>query len=224
MKNTIASEQLPREKALQYGISTLSDNELLALILKSACRDRNVFELAQDVISTANGFDNLLSLTYEELTAIKGIKKAKALELLAILEISKRLSKVDMINETQLDKPDKVVEWLRFSLGYSLQEEFFVVYLNARGNIIKAEVMYRGNAKASTVGIDEVLRKAILLKASMILVAHNHPSNNVSPSRADIDLTAKLHKASLLVGIPLVDHIIVGKSSYFSFKNHGMLQ
>ena len=214
---------LPREKALQYGISSLSNIELLALIIKSAYRDRNVMELSNDVIEAAGGFTNLLSLTYEELIAIKGIKKARALEILAMLEIYKRLSKVDHISEPQFDSPGKVVEWLRFQLGYSLQEEFFVVYMNARGHIIRSEVMFKGNSRSSLVGIDEIMRKAVLNKAAMILVAHNHPSDNIEPSKADIELTQKLSEAACLFGIPLIDHIIIGRSDYFSFKNHGML-
>ncbi|MBQ6335490.1 MAG: DNA repair protein RadC [Erysipelotrichaceae bacterium] len=215
---------LPREKALQYGITSLSNDELLALILKSAYRKKNVFELAEEVIAMAHGFENLLSLTYEELTAIKGIKKAKALEIMAILEIYKRLSKVDRIAEPQLSSPDKVVEWLRFNLGFEDQEQFFVIYLNARNAIIKSEVLYKGNKNSANVSIDEILRKALLVKANSILVAHNHPSDVSEPSGADIDLTDKLSRACRLMSIPLIDHIIVSKSSYFSFKNHCMLE
>lgn len=217
------SNLLPREKALQYGISSLSNNELLALIIKSACKDKNVFEVADDVIKLANGFDNLLSLSFEELTSIKGIKTAKALEIIAILEISKRLTRIDTINESELTSPNKVVEWLRFNVGFSSQEEFFAVYLNARGSIIKAEVMYKGSKNTSIVGIDEIMRKAIILKASALVVAHNHPSNNVEPSKNDIEITHKLYNASIMLGIPLLDHLIIGKSNYFSFKNHNML-
>lgn len=214
---------MPREKALEYGIGSLNNNELLALIIKSAYKDRNVFELADDILCLANGFNNLLSLSYEELISIKGIKTAKALELMAILEISKRLSKVDTINEPQLSNPSKVVEWMRFNVGYATQEEFFAVYLNAKGRIIKAEIMYRGSKNSSIVGVDEILRKAIILKASAIVVAHNHPSDNVEPSRNDIDITHKLYSCASMLGIPLLDHLIIGKSSYFSFKNHNML-
>ena len=127
---------MPREKAIEYGISSLSDIELLALIIKSAYKGSNVFELSKNIIEAANGFDNLLSITYEELINIKGIKKAKALQLMAILEIYKRLSKIEKISEPNLDNPSKVVEWLRFNLGYSLQEEFFVVYLNKQQKIL----------------------------------------------------------------------------------------
>ncbi|MBR5342187.1 MAG: DNA repair protein RadC [Erysipelotrichaceae bacterium] len=220
----MSEKLMPREKALEYGISALDNDELLALIIKSAYRERNVMQLADDVIDMANGFNNLLSLTYEELTAIKGIKKAKALEIMAILEISKRLSKVERIAEPEMTSPEKVVEWLRFNLGYSNKEEFFVVYLNARSMVIKSEVMYKGNRNSAIIGIDEILRKAILLKAAAILVAHNHPSDNPTPSDADIELTSKLCQSCKMMGIPLLDHIIVSKSSYFSFKNYDMLK
>ncbi len=217
------NNMMPREKAIKYGIASLNNNELLALVLKSAYKDRNVFELAEDVLSLANGFRNLLSLSYEELISIKGIKQAKALEIMAILEISKRLSKVDRICEAQLLNPDKVVEWIRFNVGYSNQEEFFVVYLNGKGSIIKSEVLYKGSKNSSIVAVDEILRKAIILKASGIVVAHNHPSDNVEPSVADINVTKKLYESSLLVDIPLLDHIIIGKSGYYSFKQNKIL-
>lgn len=217
------NEMMPREKALEYGISSLNNNELLALIIKSAYKDRNVFELADDILNLANGFNNLLSLSYEELISVKGIKTAKALEIMAILEISKRLAKIDTINESQLNNPSKVVEWMRFNVGFSNQEEFFAVYLNARGTIIKAEIMYKGSKNSSIVGIDEILRKAIILKASALVVAHNHPSDNVEPSNNDIVLTHKLYNSCSMLGIPLLDHLIIGKSNYFSFKNHNML-
>lgn len=218
------NELMPREKALEYGISSLSNNELLALVIKSAYKDTSVFELADNILKVANGFNNLLSLSYEELISIKGIKTAKALEILAILEISKRLTKIDTISEKQLLNPKAIVEWLRFNVGYSIQEEFFAIYINARGTIIKSEVMYKGSKNSSIVGVDEILRKAIILKASAIVVAHNHPSDDVSPSPNDLDITNKLYNASNMIGIPLLDHLIIGKSNYFSFKNHGMLK
>ena len=215
---------MPREKALSYGISSLNNSELIALVVKTGNKDKNVLELADEILDTANGFPNLMSLSYEELISIKGIKKAKALELMAILEIAKRLTRIETISEPQLNEPKKVVEWLRANLGYSPQEEFFAVYLNGKGGIIKSEVLYKGNKNSASVGVDEILRKAILLKASSLLVAHNHPSDNVSPSDADIQVTRKLSSSGRMMGIPLLDHIIIGKTGYFSFKNHNMLE
>lgn len=214
---------MPREKALEYGISSLNNRELLALIVKSAYKDKNVFDLVDDILNLSNGFNNLLSLSYEELISIKGIKAAKALEIMAILEISKRLSKIDVINEPHLSNPKKVVEWIRFNLAFSNQEEFFVVYLNNRGKIIKSEVVYKGSKNTTIISVDEILRKAIILKASSLIVAHNHPSDEVEPSLNDIDITHKLYNSCQMLGIPLLDHLIIGKSNYFSFKNHNML-
>ena len=215
---------MPREKALENGIASLDDVELLALIIKSAYRDRNVFQLAKEVIDTANGFRNLLSLTYEELVSIKGIKKAKALEIMAILEVCKRLSKIDRISEPSLNNPSKVVEWLRFNLGFADREQFLIICLNGRNAIIRSEVMYIGNKNSANVSVDEILRKALLVKASSIVVAHNHPSGSNEPSSADIELTDKLARACALMNVPLVDHIIVSRDGYFSFRNHCMLE
>lgn len=214
----------PREKAIKYGISTLENEELLALIIKSAYKNKNVYELAEEVIELANGFHNLLSLTFEELISIKGIKQAKALEILAILEISKRLSKIEKINQIELTNPKKVVEWLRFNISFSSEEEFFVVYMNSKGTVLKAKTMFKGSKNSTSIGIDRILRTAILIKASSILVAHNHPSDNLRPSKEDINLTNNLKNACAMLSIPLIDHIIVGKTGYFSFNEHNMLK
>jgi len=218
------SKLLPREKAIRFGISSLTDEELLALIIKSAYKNKSVYELVDELLEVSNGFENLLSLTYEELISIKGIKQAKAFEIIAILEIAKRINKIDRIEETNYDQPNKVVNWLRTNIAFSDKEEFLTIYLNGKGSIIKSEIMFKGNKNSSMVGIDEILRKAILIKASYILVAHNHPSGNIEPSVADIEITERLAKSASMIGIPLLDHIIISKNDYFSFKNNDMLK
>ena len=158
------NELLPREKALNYGISSLNNDELLALILKSAYHNSNVLTLSNDLIKKAGGFNNLLSLDYDELVEIKGIKKAKALEILAILEIFKRLSKVETIKDSDCSiNPLMLVDYIRFNIGFKDQEEFFLVLLNNKGKIIKAESMYRGTSESSMVAVSEILRKALEL-------------------------------------------------------------
>lgn len=214
---------LPREKAINYGISSLNNHELLALVIKSAYKEKNVLDLSKEIIEYASGFDNLLSLSYEELINIKGIKKAKALEILAILEIAKRLSKVEYIKEDSLNNPGKIVDWIRFNIGFKSNEEFYVIYLNAAGKVIKSEVLFVGCKNASVVGVDETMRRAILLKASAFVVCHNHPSGNVMPSFADKKITKELKGAGELLSIKLLDHIIVSKDNYFSFLKEGLL-
>ena len=218
----MANEKMPREKALEYGISCLSNNELLALIIKSGYKNNTVFSIVDDVLDCANGFNNLLNLSYEELIGINGINKAKALEILAILEIAKRLNKIDAICEDTMKSPEKVINWLRTYIGFSDQELFVAIYLSNSGKIIKTVELYKGSKNQAIVAVDEVYRKAILLKASALIVAHNHPSNSCSPSAQDIDITEKLSKTGKLLGINLLDHIIICKNDYFSFKQNSM--
>ena len=156
---------LPREKTLKYGISSLTNIELLALILKTGPRGSNVLQLAEELTQRANGFANLFTLTYEELIAIPGIGQAKSLEIIAILEIAKRLSSVDKVCESDLDSPQKIAEWLRFQIGFSDQEEFMVLFLSNAGDIIKHEVLFKGSKNTSIVAPDEILRRAIRYKA-----------------------------------------------------------
>lgn len=214
---------LPREKAINYGINSLSNSELLALVIKTAYKDKNVLDLSEEIIESVCGFDNLLSLSYEELISIKGIKDAKALEILAILEIARRLSKIDYIKEESLNNPDKIVDWIRFNIGFKNKEEFYVIYLNAAGKIIKSEVLFVGCKNSSIVGIDETMRRAIILKASAFVVCHNHPSGNVEPSIADKKITEELKEAGNLLSIKLLDHIIVSKEHYYSFLKEHLL-
>lgn len=215
---------MPREKALNYGFNCLTDNELIALIIKSAHKGSNVFMLADDILNKAGCFDNLLSLTYEELISIKGIKKAKALEILAILEICKRLTKADKVSDYVSSlNPKKLVDYIRFNIGFNVQEEFFVIFVNGSGKIIQAITMYKGTDDKTYVGVDEILRKALLLKAKGILIAHNHPSGVANPSSYDIELTKTINKGCKHVGINFIDHIIVTSNNYYSFKTNGLL-
>ncbi len=215
---------LPREKALTYGIQTLNNNELLALVLKSAYRNTNVLAMSNDLINKAGGFRNLLSLTYDELIEIKGIKKAKALEIMAMLEIFKRLSRIETIQDSgNTINPLKLVDFLRFEIGFKEREEFYLILINGKGEIIKAESMYKGTSNYSPVAIDEILRRALLKKTKFVVVAHNHPSGNVNPSDADIKLTRAISEGCSHVGIKLLDHLIVGQSSFYSFKSSGLL-
>ena len=214
---------LPREKALKYGIESLSNVELLALILKSAYKDKNVFDLAADLINYCNGFSNLLKLSYEELIMIKGIKKAKALEILAILEICRRLSKVDSVYEDKQLNSLMLVDYLRFKQGFKNQEEFYCIFLNNAGKVIKCEMLFKGTSDKSLVGVDEIFRHALLCKASAIVIAHNHPSGNVKPSLADIEITKQIQSAGKLIGINLLDHLIISDTSFYSFKSNKLL-
>ncbi len=216
-------DMLPREKALNYGFSSLNNVELVSLVIKSAYKNKDVFTLTKEIIDTAGGFNNLLSLSYDELINIKGIKQAKALEILAILEISKRLSRVETVSQNKTLNPLVLIDFLRFSLGFSNQEEFFVVFLNAGGKILKASSLFKGSGNRSVVGLDEIYRNALLLKAKSIVIAHNHPSGNTNPSEEDFKITGQIKDGCNLLGLVLLDHIIISSTSYYSFKCHNLI-
>lgn len=216
-------ELLPREKALAFGLEVLTNKELLALVVKTGFRGNDVFKLSEAIIDKANGFENLLSLNLEELCEIKGIKVAKALELMAILEIAKRLSKIDLINEEVIANPDDLANWIRFHVGFSTLEQFVLIMLNSRGKVKRHKTLFVGSKNAATVATDEVMRQAILNKSSSIVIAHNHPGGYPKPSGADIEITSKLAKAAALFNIPLLDHLIVSPQGYYSFKREGLL-
>lgn len=214
---------LPREKALEFGIGSLDDQELLALILKTGYAKQSVFEVASDLLEKANGISNLCALDYEELLSIKGLGEAKALELLAIGEINKRLSRIDKVSETTFNDPASLVNWIRFNIAFNNQEEFFVLYISSIGKVIKNEVLFKGTKSSSLVSVDEVLRRAVLLRADSLVVAHNHPGGMANPSEADLDITEKLMKCLKLMDLKLLDHVIVTRNDFFSFRKAGLL-
>ncbi len=217
------NELLPREKAYKYGISTLQDEELLSLILKTGCQKKNVIELSKEVLDKAGGIENLCSYDYEELLDIKGFGMAKAMELMAIIELSKRMSSLNKVEEETIKTPENLANWIRFNIAFSSTEKFFALFMNRQGSIIKSEVLFKGTRTSSLVGIDEVLRRAILLHADSIVIAHNHPGGSLIPSKADISLTDKIGSSLSLMDIRLLDHIIVSRTGYYSFRKEGLI-
>lgn len=167
--------------------------------------------------------EEVFGMNEDELTSLKLTQK-QIFNIELMKTIFTRLSNVSYVKEQDLNNPDKIVEWVRFNIGFKNQEEFYVMYLNAAGKIIKSETLFVGCKDASVVGIDETMRRAILLKAHAFVVCHNHPSGNVMPSFADKKITKELSEAGKLLSIKLLDHIIVGPNDrYFSFLKEGLL-
>lgn len=214
---------LPREKAKLYGITNLSDQELLALVLESANRNKSVFNLADDLLTYAGSLARLVCLDYAELCSLKGIKEAKAYSLLAIFEIYKRLLKVHKHERVDLKNPLKVANWLRCLIGYASQENFVVLFLNNHCELLKEEILFKGSDESSLVSIKEVMRKALLYRCTYLLIAHNHPSGHIKPSLADKQITEDLKLAAEYLGLKLADHLIVSPENYFSFKEENLL-
>ena len=215
-------EQRPREKALRYGLESLSDLELVALILQSGNKNRSVFEIASDVLKESEGLSKLMQMHVNTLMQIQGIREVKALQLLASVELSKRVIKSKVYHASIL-KPEDVIEWFEFEYGVLQQECFIALYLDTKSKLIAHRVLFKGTLNESTVHPREVFKEAFLQNANSVLIAHNHPSGDCTPSQADFEVTYKMVHVAITMGVHLVDHIIVGQNQYYSFKEHKYL-
>ena len=175
------SEERPREKALSLGIDALSNRELIAVILKTGCKDCSVLELADEILERCNGVSNIGRIGLDELIKIKGIKKVKAIELLASLELAKRITYGDSRNKDTVSDPGSLTKWLKYKIGNMDQEYFITVFLNVKNEILAYEITSKGTADSSLVHPRDVFKKAVRNNTSKIIVAHNHPSNNCNP-------------------------------------------
>ena len=217
--NEVPKNDRPREKLIKYGSGKLSNTELLAIILGSGVKGLNVIELANKILKKF-GSDKLKNAQYDDLKKTFGLGQAKACEIIACLEFGKRLLK---------DKPEKLVlqpedvyRELR-DLRQNKKEHFVVFYLDTHSREIKRETISIGTLNASLIHPREVFESAIKNNAAQIIVAHNHPSGIVDPSEDDIEITKRLVDAGKLLGIDVLDHVIVGDTGYFSFKNKNII-
>lgn len=213
----------PREKALTYGFESLSNAELMALILRHGYRNHSSIEVSQNVINKANGIDGLAKLSLKQLMEIKGIKEAKALELKAAFELGRRMTLTSVINLQHINSPKLLVDWLKYELGDKIQEEFLVIFLDSKLTFRGYKSLFKGTINASMIYQRDIITWALEFHASNVFLVHNHPSNNIEPSKADIEATRRVKEALRLVEINVLDHIIVSINNYYSFAEHGLI-
>jgi DNA repair protein RadC len=211
-------EDRPREKVKEFGIKSLSHRELLALVLRSGLKGKSALELADDLLKQASGIQGLSGLEYEDLIKINGIKDAKASEICAITELSRRMAFYQSSNVDIVDQPQRLVQWLKKEMGSLKQEHFLVVFLNTKNHIIGYRPLFIGGLDRSIVHPREVFKHAVNHSAARIVVVHNHPSGDVTPSENDWNVTQVLEEAGQTMGIPLLDHIIISERGYTSLR------
>lgn len=212
----------PRERLINNGVEVLSNEELLAIILKTGNKENSAKELANILIKELDGIKNLNNINYEKLKSIKGIGDAKACEILASIELGKRINKeIDNLNNIILNKTSLVYEYYRNIIGDKDQEFFYAVYLDNKKRIIKDKLLFIGTLNYSVVHPREVFKNAYILSASGIIVVHNHPTGNVIPSKQDLDMTKNLVEVGNTLGIRVIDHIVIGRNNYYSFLENG---
>lgn len=221
VKEIIESER-PRERFLREGVEKLSNEDLLSIILKTGTYEKNVKELSLEILKKYNGISNLKNMKIETLKEIKGIGSVKAMELVATLELGKRIFLYeDVHTKKRLVNAKAIWNNMKYLFYDKKQEYFYALYFNNKQELIEEKLLFVGTINKSIVHPREVFREAYLLSASSIVCMHNHPSGDVTPSLEDIKFTKSIYEIGKLQGIPVVDHIIVSNNQYYSFYDSG---
>lgn len=223
MIKSLPLEENPREKALAYGIESLSNTELIALILRTGHKSESVIQLAQRLLKEIGGISQLTHMNYADLINIKGIKKAKAIELLSIIEISQRL-KENVLTEESLLAPVQIYHRMKNQMMMLKQEHFIVLCLDNKNRVIKEKTIFIGSLNMSVVTPREVFKEAINVSSAKIVLLHNHPSGDASPSQEDIYMTEQFVQLGEMMSIEIIDHIIIGWNQFYSIKAKQLYQ
>ena len=216
-------EERPREKAFHHGIESLNNIELLALVLRTGNKQESAIELAQRVINEIGGFRYLHDINYYQLIQIKGIKQAIAIEVLAIIEIAKRLDK-QPVAMSAIKEPRDGYELLKNQLMFEQQEKVIVLCLNSRLEVIKEKTVFIGGNNISIISGRELFKEALICGSNRVMVVHNHPSGNPEPSIEDIEATERLYSMAKELDIDVVDHLIIGRSRFYSFASNKIIE
>ncbi len=214
-------ENRPRERFLRSGAASLSPAELLAIILRTGTKERNIVDICNEIIARFT-LEKLSNITIRELQEVKGIGKAKAMQIVAVFELNKRLHYSRNQNK-KIQAASDIFEYMAGRVPDETKEHLFVLHLNTKNQITKTELVSVGTLNAALIHPREVFKAAIKESSHAIILVHNHPSGDTEPSSADKQVTELLKKASTVIQIDLLDHIITGKTGWFSFRESGLL-
>ncbi|MDR3272334.1 MAG: DNA repair protein RadC [Flavobacteriaceae bacterium] len=221
---SLAEDDRPREKFLSKGKTSLSDAELLAIILGNGSKNESVIVLAQNILASVNhNWHELAKLSISDLCKFNGIGKVKAIEIQTVLEIGRRRSLQKALHREQMDSSKDAFEILHPFIGDLDVEEFWAVFLNQKHKILKTERISQGGISNVSVDVRLIFKRALELNAASLIIGHNHPSNDLTPSRLDKELTQNVKEAGNLLNILLLDHLIITQTSYLSFADKKIL-
>ncbi|MFP4488593.1 MAG: RadC family protein [Bacteroidales bacterium] len=219
-----ALEDRPREKLLYKGISSLSDAELLAILIGSGNNENSAVDLAREILKIAgNNLNRLGKLDVHDLVELKGIGTAKAINILAALELGRRRKSAEIIESAKIRSSNDVYTIFHPLLADLTHEEFWLLYLNRSNKILSRYKLSQGGISGTITDVRLLIKKAVELLASAVIICHNHPSGNLEPSEADTRITQKIKEAAGYFDISLLDHLIITDNGYYSYADNGML-
>ncbi|MGB9723039.1 MAG: RadC family protein [Chloroflexia bacterium] len=212
----------PRERLGELGPAALSDAELLAILLRTGMPGCTALDLARELLCDYGGLDGLLRAGFGELARRRGLGPAKAAQIKAALELGRRLLLLPPGRRLALHGPEEVAALLRLEMAYLDQEQIRVLLLDARHQVIRQVLVYQGNVNSAPVRVGEIFREAVRENCAAVLVIHNHPSGDPSPSPEDIAITREIVEAGRLLSIEVLDHLIIGRQGYVSLRDRGL--
>ncbi len=221
IKNMPESER-PYEKCQKYGVKSLSDAELLAVIIKSGTKNKRSIDLAMQVLGVdgEDGLAGMCRLTFEDLTKIKGVGTVKALQILCTIELSRRIAKASLGERYIFDSAEAIAAYYMEDLRHLKQEHLILLMLDTKNQLIADSMITKGTVNATMISPREIFIEAIKHEAVNIILVHNHPSGHPEPSQADIEITKNIASVGKLLGIHLLDHIIIGNRCYETLSNY----
>lgn len=214
----------PRERALKFGISSLSTPDLWALILRTGMKGKPITELCRDIMRSCNSsLFELERLPLEMIMNIPGIGTTKALQIESVMELIRRYSTEKSRKKTKIMTPDDIFGYMRHKIGNLPYEQIWILFLNRANEVTGEKMITSGSAVASVFDLKKIIKEALLRDADAIVMVHNHPSGNLSPSIQDDNITASLQKACKMMELRMLDHVIVTTDGYYSYQNSGKL-
>ena len=216
-------EEKPRERFLQDGPESLSNQELFALLLRTGTKEESVLQMANRLMDAFEELRLFKEASIEELTAIKGIGEAKAIQLLAAVELGRRIHRVNNQERYVIRSPEDGAKYCMEEMRFLTQEHFVCLYLNTKNQVLHKRTIFIGSLNASIVHPREIFKEAFRRSAASIICLHNHPSGDPAPSKEDIEVTKRLVECGKIIGIDLLDHLIIGEHKYVSLKEKGYL-
>ncbi|ACD22744.1 JAB domain-containing protein [Clostridium botulinum] len=220
----IPKKERPKEKLLSYGADTLNNSELLAIILRTGTKGENVLQLSNRLLSKFQGLDGVLEASLDDITSIKGIKEGKASQILALAELFKRFRTFKSADrDIKIMSPNDLAMLINGEMSLLKQEILKVIFLNTKNIVIGTKDVFKGSLNTSIVHPREIFKEAVNKSSAKIIISHNHPSGDPTPSKEDINITLRIKECGEIMGIQLLDHIIIGKNGFISLKEKGFI-